>query len=92
MTKPQRKKIIFKACELIEANTEEYSCNAIDQVCGVFQSDLRAHYADFYLKSDYDAWKEMGTHSPYQIHRERHKRWRIMLMLWFAEVGPEGVE
>lgn len=76
---------LHRAAELIATGRYTYSCRAVkDSGC----LDLVIDYADFYNKLHNSVWQlAWSPHKPFEA-RVFH---RIMLILWFAEVGPEGI-
>lgn len=75
----KEKKALLDAAELIATECEYFSCSAI----GFRGNPLRRDYGRFYDKKDCDGWG-VG------MSREDTFR-RILLILWFREVGLEGI-
>lgn len=80
------KAILLKAAGRIFTGRNLHSCCAITDVGleGCFQ--LRREYREFYEKGD-GYWWEIENEAD-----EDAQDWRILLLLWFREVGPEGIE
>jgi hypothetical protein len=88
MTRAQRKKILYQAAELIATGNERASCLAISVSEGWNRdsaNSLKSQYCRFWDKDPkefwFDAWETKVLLSV-----------RILLLLWFAEVGLEGIE
>lgn len=76
LTKVQKKKI-YEAADQIASGAWFHSCTAIHCAGGM---ELRSRYCNFYDQSFYGYWPKMAC-GPAGINH------RLMLMLWFAEVG-----
>lgn len=84
----KEKQLLLDAAELIATRRRQYSCFAIflsfnsDEIC---RSRLRDKYAKFYDKNPLEYW---GIND--EDWREAQNL-RILMLLWFREVGLEGI-
>lgn len=79
----QEKKQMEKAMELVDRG-ETYSCAAIYDAS--HSNCLGRKYSRFYQQMYSTFWLP-----PTEIDFSRTD-WRLLLMAWFAEVGPGGIE
>jgi hypothetical protein len=84
MTK-EDKATLLKAAKLIFSGKESWSCRAIYHLDNPKLSD---NYAHFYNRSPNDSWDLMEQ----EPDDKDRIGWRIMLLLWFREVGLEGIQ
>lgn len=91
MTPSERKKVCYRAMELVATGKEIFSCSAI-LATRVFYSRyiVKTAYAEFYDMPRFGFWPALGyDFSPPE--RQRALNHRLMLLAWFAEVGPKGI-
>jgi hypothetical protein len=83
MTHSQRRKACYLAAEKIAAGGDRYSCFALSDSGGD-----KIEYGNFYGMSPDDIWlgREKGWTPPPELINIR-----IMLLLWYAELGIEAV-
>ncbi len=99
--KRARQKIVHRAAELVatvgEFHHYRMSCEAIAHAQGCAHAvgnSLANEYANFYEQPSGWTWDIYPDQFPrcntegFEITRNN----RLMLLLWFAEVGPEGIE
>lgn len=84
----KEKKALLDAAELIATGAEYYSCNAIASVCGENKS---LAYGHFYQKDSTTSWMDLPDLTVAVPGWSVDKSWRILLILWFREVGLEGI-
>ena len=81
MTKSERRKILYKACNRLYLKINDYSCNAIG-----FGSII-SEYALFYEQSGKVYWYDLH-YFKFDCSRNR----RILMILLFEHVGLEGIK
>ncbi len=81
VSKATRKRIVHRAAQLVASKVEIHSCWALEDA-----GMLRADYVKFYQKQRLGCWADLA---PSQTAAGRDQR--LMLLAWFAEVGPEGL-
>lgn len=96
MTIARRKYLIHRAAEYVALCQSAFSCLAIKYhsledalpnlpSCTSETVALRRQYVEFYEQDIYE-WPALADLLP-----EEKQAWRLMLLAWFAEVGPEGI-
>lgn len=91
MLTTQEREIVLKAAELIASGQETYSCLAIKQAAGIYDTD-RVHDPNFNLHRRYADFMGIAAHSVALSPEEVKRRWmrqriRVMMLLTFAEIG-----
>lgn len=79
MTKKQRQKIIYEACEVLETDYEHFACNALDMASKQMFSKMRSYYCKFY-------WDKYGAEAKFGVTQlEKNRSARIISLLLFHE-------
>lgn len=84
---PKEKAILLRAAELVDKGNEIYSCTAISAVSDRPWEDLRFKYCQFYNFGNGGLWPGLDTGG----RSKENSHWRVLLLLWFREVGMEGI-
>lgn len=90
MTKKDKATLLKAACR-IACGQSHYSCVAIataGDAPAVLKSRLVREYGEFYEKAFYLPWFGVTVN---ENERSRIRNQRILLLLWFREVGLEGI-
>ncbi len=95
MTRRRRKQVIARAAEYLFIAPSHASCIAINKACNGSkhgpESDLERAYAHFYARSGQYKWDGLDYDTFDWSEIEAQRDHRLLLMAFFAEVGPEGL-
>lgn len=88
----REKEVLLKAARILEKDGHGYSCVAIEEALqsnSPYYSRLVNQYSEFYRKEPNGGNWFLLEEEP---DADARTGWRILLLLWFREVGPDGIE